>query len=67
MPLVLTDIITRDGVLHVPTRVLIPLHPAESKPDEPLRILDEEHTEGMGEEEGELTIEELKARLEPYL
>lgn len=64
MFLVLTDIITRDGVLHVPVSVLIPPKP---KPDEPLRVLDEEFTGELDEGEGELTVEELKARLEPYL
>ena len=64
MFLVLTDVITRDGVLHVPLRMLIPPKP---KPDEPLRVFDEEYTGEMDEQEGELTVEELKARLEPYL
>lgn len=71
IPAMLTDVITRDGVLHVPYRVLIPPHPgkpATPKPDDPLRILDEDYTEGMdAEEDEELTMENLKARLEPYL
>lgn len=68
MLLVFTDIITRDGVLHVPARVLIPPHPKKSKVEEPLRVLDEEYTgEVDEEEEGGMTVEELRARLEPYL
>ena len=67
--LVLTDIITRDGVLHVPARVLIPPHKHTKEPEssfEPFSALDEE---GEWDMEGEdvMTIEELKARLEPYL
>lgn len=67
----LTDVITRDGVLQVPFHVLIPPHPKQTetaKPDELFRVLDEDYeAEAVGEEGGEMTLEELKERLEPYL
>jgi len=69
IPAIVTDIITRDGVLHIPHDVLIPPNPHRSeKPnvDEPFRVLDEEDEAGE-EGDGELTFEDLMERLEPYL
>jgi len=69
VPAFLTDIITRDGVLHVPHRVLIPPHKHRQEPEssfEPFSALDEEGEWDM-EGEDKMTVEELKARLEPYL
>ena len=58
-------------MLHVPTRVLIPPH-HHGKPFDAFSALDEEGEEGEEDEQfmggdGEITVEELKARLEPYL
>ena len=60
-------------MLHIPSRVLIPPHhhhkQVPEKPLEPFSALDEEGEEDeqfMGGD-GESTVEELKARLEPYL
>jgi len=71
IPAIFTDGITRDGVLQVPHDVLIPPHPDRSekpKADEPFRVLDEEDETEAGEQgDGELTVEDLMERLEPYL
>ncbi|KAF8469137.1 FAS1 domain-containing protein [Kalaharituber pfeilii] len=66
--IVFPDAIVRDGVIQVAGRVLIPPCPGKpaERPDEPLYVLNEDYaSEEMNEEE--MTLEELKERLEPYL
>ncbi|KAL2149812.1 hypothetical protein VTH82DRAFT_7488 [Thermothelomyces myriococcoides] len=53
------DVVADDGVVHVIGRVLIPPH-------KPRGAAPPEKEEGEGEE-GEMSVEELKARLDPYL
>lgn len=53
-------------MLHVPFRILIPPHEHKGGPFEAFSALDEEDEQFMGGEGG-MTVEELKARLEPYL
>ena len=71
--IVLDDVIARDGVIQVPARVLIPSRSEQqhaSAAQDPFHMLGEQREkrwEQVQEEDKEMTVEELKELLEPFL
>jgi uncharacterized surface protein with fasciclin (FAS1) repeats len=73
VPVFLDDVIARDGVIQVPARVLIPSRSEQqhaSAAQDPFHMLGEQREkrwEQVQEEDKEMTVEELKELLEPFL